>query len=96
MPSASASASPWPRPSHPGYNLPTTVVAGPHCEYRINGGMWTGEPGMIEQDQTLQMRHLSNKPARSVRRTHLHVGGVTGHFTTRTFPGGLPGDGQED
>jgi hypothetical protein len=67
-----------------GFNLPTPVVAGPHAEYRIDGGVWTREPGMLEPRQSLQIRHVSNKPAHSVRRTHLNVGGVTGHFSTRT------------
>jgi uncharacterized protein len=67
-----------------GFNLPTDIVPGPHAEYRIDGGEWTTVRGTLEPGQTLQMRHLSNKPHNSVRRTHLRVGGVTGHFTTRT------------
>jgi uncharacterized protein len=67
-----------------GFNLPVEIVAGPHCEYRIDGGAWTAEVGMLEPRQTLQLRHVSNKPDHAVRRTHVHVGGVPGHFTTRT------------
>jgi uncharacterized protein len=70
-----------------GFNLPVTVEAGPHCEYRIDGGAWTSAPGTLEQAQTLQTRHVSNKPNNAVRTTHLHVGGVTGHFRTRVAPG---------
>jgi hypothetical protein len=67
-----------------GFNLPTDIVPGPHAEYRIDGGEWTTASGTLEPGQTLQMRHLSNRPQTSVRHTHLRVGGVTGHFTTRT------------
>jgi len=67
-----------------GFNLPTDVVPGPGAEYRIDGREWTTASGTLEPGQTLQMRHLSNKRKNSVRRTHLRVGGVTGHFTTRT------------
>jgi hypothetical protein len=67
-----------------GFNLPVEVVAGPHSEYRIDGGDWTTEPSMLEPRQTLQMRHVSNKPNHSVRKTHLHVGGVRG--TSRLGP----------
>jgi hypothetical protein len=67
-----------------GFNVPARVTIGPHAEYRIDGGPWTTEPGMLHPDQTIQMRHISNRPCHSVRRTHLKVGGVTGHFTTRT------------
>lgn len=67
-----------------GFNLPTDVVPGPHAEYRIDGGAWTKARGVLEPGQTLQVRHLANKPHNSVRRTQLRVGGVTGHFTTRT------------
>lgn len=67
-----------------GFNLPVPVRCGPHAEYRIDGGSWTTAEEMLEPGQALQMRHLSNRPSRSVRRTHLRVGGVTGHFTTRT------------
>jgi hypothetical protein len=67
-----------------GYNLPVEVVCGPHAEYRIHGGVWTTEPGILQPRQTLQMRHVSNKKPRSVRRTHVRVGCLTGHFTTRT------------
>jgi hypothetical protein len=67
-----------------GFNLPATVVPGPHAEYRIDGAAWTKASGTLEPGQTLQMRHLANKPQNSIRRTHLRVGGVSGHFTTRT------------
>jgi hypothetical protein len=67
-----------------GFNLPTDIVPGPRAEYRIDGGEWTAEHGTLEPGQTLQMRHLSNRPPNSVRRTHLRVGSVMGHFTTRT------------
>jgi hypothetical protein len=67
-----------------GFNLPTQIVAGPHAEYRVDGGAWTSAKGTLEPGQTLQTRHVSNKPKNSVRKTHLRVGGVTGHFTTRT------------
>jgi hypothetical protein len=67
-----------------GFNLPTDVVPGPGAEYRIDGREWTTASGTLEPGQTLQLRHLSNKRKNSVRRTHLRVGGVTGHFTTRT------------
>ncbi len=67
-----------------GFNLPTKIVAGPHVEYRIEGGAWTRAKGTLEPGQTLQVRHVSNRPQNSVRKTHVKVGGVTGHFTTRT------------
>tara|TARA_R110000850_G_scaffold91742_14_gene194687 strand:+ start:41220 stop:43289 length:2070 start_codon:yes stop_codon:yes gene_type:complete len=67
-----------------GFNMPTPIKCGPHCEYRIDGGQWTDAKGTLAPYQTLQMRHISNKPSNSVRRTHLHVGNVPGHFATRT------------
>ena len=67
-----------------GFNLPTEIVAGPHLEYRVNGGVWTAERGTLLPEQSLQVRHLSGKSRNSVKRTHLRVGGVTGHFATRT------------
>ena len=67
-----------------GFNLPTKVEVGPHAEYRIDGGGWTRARGTLAPEQTLQMRHVSNRPARSVRTTHIKVGGVMGHFRTRT------------
>ena len=67
-----------------GFTLPVDVQCGPHAEYRIDGGAWTDEPGTLYPYQTLQMRHVSNKPGNSVRNTHLHVGGVPAHFRTRT------------
>ena len=44
------------------------------------------EEAMLGAGQTLQMRHVSNRPANSVRNTHIKVGHVMGHFTTRTSP----------
>jgi hypothetical protein len=67
-----------------GFNLPTTVVCGPRAEYRIDGGAWTNARGRLEPYQSIQMRHASSGPSRSVRRTHVIVGSVAGHFTTRT------------
>ena len=67
-----------------GFNLPAAIVCGPHAEYRVAGGAWTNAPGVLKPGQTLQMRHVSNRPAKSVRNTHVHVNGVAGHFTTRT------------
>jgi hypothetical protein len=67
-----------------GFNLPTEVVVGPHAEYRIDGGAWTTDDGLLEPLQILQLRHVSNRPAQSVRTTHVRVGGVMGHFRTRT------------
>lgn len=67
-----------------GFNLPTPVRCGPHAEYRIDGGAWTRAHGILEPGQTLQMRHVSNRPSRSVRKTHVIVGGIAGHFTTVT------------
>lgn len=67
-----------------GSNLPAQIVCGPHAEYRVAGGAWTNALGTLRPGQTVQMRHVSNKPARSVRNTHLHISGVAGHFTTRT------------
>jgi hypothetical protein len=67
-----------------GFNLPTEIVAGPHLEYRVDGGVWTAEQGTLLPEQSLQVRHLSGKSRNSVKRTHLRVGGVTGQFATRT------------
>ncbi len=67
-----------------GFNMPVPIKCGPHCEYRIDGGNWTDAKGSLAPYQTLQMRHVSNKSSNSVRRTHLHVGDVPGHFATRT------------
>ena len=69
-----------------GFNLPVPIKVGPHAEYRIDGGAWTTEEAMLGAGQTLQMRHVSNRPANSVRTTHINVGHVMGHFTTRTSP----------
>ncbi len=69
-----------------GFNLPVPIKVGPHAEYRIDGGAWTTEEGMLGAGQTLQLRHVSNRPANSVRNTHIKVGHVMGHFTTRTSP----------
>jgi hypothetical protein len=68
-----------------GFNLPTEVRVGPHAEYRIDGGSWTDADGVLAPDQTLQMRHVSNRPGNSVRTTHIRVGEVMGHFRTRTI-----------
>lgn len=73
-----------------GFNLPTPILPGPHCEYRIDGGGWTRTKGRLQPDQTLQMRHVSLRPFLAVRRTHLEIGGVEGYFTTRTEAGDLP------
>jgi hypothetical protein len=67
-----------------GFNLPTTIECGPQAEYRVDAGDWTSDPGTLLPEQTLQMRHVSNKPGNSVRNTHVIVGGVTGYFRTRT------------
>jgi len=67
-----------------GFNLPAAIECGPHAEYRIDAGVWTSEPGSLLPEQTLQLRHVSNKPGNSVRNTHIEVGGVMGHFRTRT------------
>ena len=67
-----------------GFNLPVPLKVGPHSEYRIDGGAWTTAEGMLGPGQTLQMRHLSLRPANSVHTTHIKVGHVMGHFTTRT------------
>jgi hypothetical protein len=67
-----------------GFNLPAAIECGPHAEYRIDAGVWTSEPGLLQPEQTLQMRHVSNSPGNSMRNTHIHVGGVTGYFRTRT------------
>jgi uncharacterized protein len=67
-----------------GFNLPAAIACGPHAEYRIDAGVWTSAPGSLLPEQTLQMRHVSNRPGNSVRNTHIRVGGVTGHFRTRT------------
>jgi uncharacterized protein len=69
-----------------GFNLPVPIKVGPHAEYRIDGGAWTTEEATLGPGQTLQMRHVSNTPANSVRTTHINVGQVMGHFTTRTSP----------
>ena len=69
-----------------GFNLPVPIKVGPHAEYRIDGGAWTTDEAMLGAGQTLQMRHVSNRPANSVRTTHINVGHVMGHFTTRTSP----------
>ena len=67
-----------------GFNLPVAIECGPHAEYRVDAGVWTNLPSTLLPEQTLQMRHVSNKPDNAVRTTHLHVGGVPAHFTTRT------------
>jgi hypothetical protein len=67
-----------------GFNLPVPIKVGPHAEYRIDGGPWTTEEGLLGAGQTLQMRHVSNRPANSVQTTHINVGHVMGHFRTRT------------
>jgi hypothetical protein len=67
-----------------GFNLPTEIKPGPHVEYRVDGGAWTKAKGTLEPGQTLQVRHTSNKSRNAVTKTHVRVGGVTGHFTTRT------------
>jgi len=67
-----------------GFNLPVPIKVGPHAEYRIDGGAWTTEDGILGAGQTLQMRHVSNRPANSVWTTHINVGHVMGHFRTRT------------
>lgn len=67
-----------------GFNLPTPIKCGPHCEYRVDGGAWTDADGVLAPYQTLQVRHLSKKQANAVHRTHLHVGGQPGHFATTT------------
>jgi hypothetical protein len=67
-----------------GFNLPAPIVCGPKAQYRVAGGAWTSAQGVLRPGQTLQMRHVSNKPAKSVRNTHVLVSGVAGHFTTRT------------
>lgn len=67
-----------------GFNSPTSVVASPLAEYRIDGGVWTTVPGTLYPAQTVQLRHLSGRSSRSVRTTHLSVGGVMGQFKTRT------------
>jgi hypothetical protein len=64
-----------------GFNLPAEIKCGPHCEYRVDAGVWTTEPGMLLPEQTLQTRHLSRK---STHQTHVRVGHVMGHFRTRT------------
>jgi hypothetical protein len=69
-----------------GLNLPVPIKVGPHAEYRIDGGAWTTEEATLSPGQTLQLRHVSNRPANSVRTTHINVGHVMGHFTTRTSP----------
>ncbi len=69
-----------------GFNLPVPVSVGPHAEYRIEGGAWTTQPGVLGAGQTLQMRHRSLRPAKAVHTTHIKVGHVMGHFTTRTVP----------
>lgn len=69
-----------------GFNLPVPVRVGPHAEYRIDGGVWTSQPGVLGAGQTLQMRHRSWRPANAVHTTHINVGHVMGHFTTRTTP----------
>ncbi|MDO8940571.1 MAG: DUF839 domain-containing protein [Methylicorpusculum sp.] len=82
-----------------GFNLPTDIKCGPKAEYRIFVGEyglwgdwaeWTSAPGTLQPWQALQMRHVSNRPALSVRRTHVTVGGLEGYFTTRTDAGILP------
>lgn len=77
-----------------GFNLPTPIIPGPLCEYRIDGSGWTRAKGTLQPEQTLQMRHVSNRPFLSVRRTHLEIGGVEGYFTTRTEAGDLPVPGE--
>jgi uncharacterized protein len=67
-----------------GFNLPTPIKPGPHVEYRIDGGAWTDADGVLAPEQSLQLRHVSNRPGNSVRTTHVRVGGVMGHFRTRT------------
>lgn len=69
-----------------GFNLPVPIKVGPHAEYRVDGAAWTTEEGTLSPGQTLQLRHVSNRPANSVRTTHINVGHVMGHFTTRTSP----------
>jgi hypothetical protein len=67
-----------------GYNVPTTVSAGPGAEYRIDGGAWTKSAGTIAPEQTLQVRLLSRKSRNGLRETYLKVGRVTAYFFTIT------------
>jgi hypothetical protein len=70
----------------PGFNMPVALKCGPHADYRIDGGEWTSEDGMLLPDQTLQTRHESKKGAEAVMHTFVRVGHKTGHFFSRTEP----------
>jgi uncharacterized delta-60 repeat protein len=66
-----------------GINAPTpvTVVGG---TYRIGGGGFTDEPGIVQAGQTITVRHNASAIANGTANTTLTVGGVSDTFTSVT------------
>lgn len=66
------------------FDAAASVSPGPNAQYSVNGGPFTNSVGKIAPGQTLAIRHLSNRAALGYTKSYLNVGGVTGHFVTRT------------
>jgi uncharacterized delta-60 repeat protein len=82
-----------------GISGPSVVTISANGQYQINcTGSYTGEAGVVENGQTICVRHVSAGSLSSLTNTTLTVGGVSDTFTTTTTsePEPLPGSSAID
>jgi len=82
-----------------GISGPSNVSISANGQYQVNcTGTWTGAPGVVEDGDTVCVRHVSSPNLSSQVNTTLTVGGVSDVFTTTTTadPKPLPGGSAVD
>jgi len=82
-----------------GISGPSLVEIGPNGQYQLNcTGAYTGQDGLVEDGDTICVRHVSAGSLSSRTETVLTVGGVSATFASTTTPDAepLPGSSSMD
>ena len=66
-----------------GINAPASIAVS-DGSYRLNGGSFTTQPGVVQPGDQVEVRHTSASSALTATHTTLTIGGVTDVFTSTT------------
>ena len=76
-----------------GINMSSNLsVAG--GQYSINGGSWASTPTMVNNGDTVKVRHTTSASHDAITTTTLNIGGVTASFSTTTVSDATPIEGE--